>query len=394
MVSLSDLKVAIVHDWLPVYGGAERVLEQIISLFPHADLFSLIDAIPSDQRAFLKDKPVQTSVIQKLPWGKTKYRFYFPLMPVVIEQFDLSKYDLVISNSYAFAKGVLTGPEQLHICLCHSPIRYAWDMHHEYLHNAGLQRGLLGWIAKCLLHYVRIWDARTASGVDAFVSNSSFVARRIQKVYGRKSSVIHPGIDIDKFQLREKKDDFYLAASRLVSYKKIDLLVEAFAKMPSKRLIVIGDGPDFKKIRSKATANVELLGYQPDDVLVDFLQRAKAFLFAAKEDFGIVPLEAQACGTPVIAYGKGGVLDTVIADKTGLFFQEQTAGAVQNAIHEFETRIGLFDPISIRLHAEQFSIKRFRDHLSEFMSRQWEQFTSSKKFTPLVETCLLSRKAL
>lgn len=351
------MRVAIVHDWLTVYAGAERVLKQMIEAFPQADLFALVDFLPKEQRGFLGGRPVATSFIQRLPLARKKYRQYLPFMPLAIEQFDLSQYELVISSSHAVAKGVITGPGQVHISMCYSPIRYAWDLQHQYLAESGLDRGLKGVMARVVLHYIRLWDYRTANGVDHFIAISRFVAQRIKKIYGRESVLIYPPVDVDKFQLRVEKEDFYLTASRMVPYKRIDLIVEAFAHMPQRRLVVIGDGPDFAKVKAKASPNVQLLGYQPFDVLRDYMGRARAFVFAAEEDFGIAPVEAQACGTPVIAFGRGGATETVAPGESGLFFHEQTIESLLQAVAAFEDRH--FDPVRVRANAEQFSRDRF-----------------------------------
>jgi len=369
-------KVAIVHDWLVTYAGAERVLEEIINCFPEADLFAIVDFIPKNERSFLKDKPVKTSFIQKLPFAKKKYRTYLPFMPLAVEQFDLSGYDIVISSSHAVAKGVITGPDQLHISYVHSPMRYAWDLQHQYLKETGLDRGLKGWLAKRELHKLRMWDLRTANGVDHFLANSRFIARRIWKVYRREATVIYPPVDVNSFSLCEQKEDFFLTASRMVSYKKIDLIAEAFSLMPDKRLYIIGDGPDFDKVKSKSGANVELLGYQPFEVLRNYMQRAKAFVFAAEEDFGIVPVEAQACGTPVIAYGKGGALETVTEDETGLFFDAQTTSSIIEAIQRFEDMKDRFIPAKIREKSLRFSRDRFKREFISFVDEAWETFKS------------------
>mgnify|MGYP000889324510 CR=1 FL=1 len=368
--------VAIVHDWLVTYAGAERVLEEIINCFPEADLFAIVDFIPKNERSFLKDKPVKTSFIQKLPFAKKKYRTYLPFMPLAVEQFDLSGYDIVISSSHAVAKGVITGPDQLHISYVHSPMRYAWDLQHQYLKETGLDRGLKGWLAKRELHKLRMWDLRTANGVDHFLANSRFIARRIWKVYRREATVIYPPVDVDSFSLCEQKEDFFLTASRMVPYKKIDLIAEAFSLMPDKRLYIIGDGPDFDKVKSKSGANVELLGYQPFEVLRDYMQRAKAFVFAAEEDFGIVPVEAQACGTPVIAYGKGGALETVTEDETGLFFDAQTTSSIIEAVQRFEDMKDRFIPAKIREKSLRFSKDRFKREFMSFVDEAWETFKS------------------
>lgn len=360
------MKVAIVHDWLVTYAGAERVLEQIIYCYPEADLFSIVDFVPKEERGFLQGKIPKTTFIQKLPGASRYYRNYLPLMPLAIEQVDLSSYDLILSSSHAVAKGVLVGPDQLHICLCYSPMRYAWDLQHQYLRETGLIKGLKSWLVRYGLHKIRLWDARTINGVDAFVAISHFIARRIRRAYGRDSVVIYPPVDLEKFQLYEQKEDFYLTASRMVPYKRIDMIVRAFSQMPDKNLVVIGDGPEFDKIKSAAGPNVTIMGYQPFDVLRDRMQRAKAFVFAAEEDFGIAPVEAQACGTPVIAYGKGGALETVRGqihgvEATGLFFKEQTVESLCEAIALFEHMPKISAHVC-RENAEGFSVPVFRRH--------------------------------
>jgi len=373
------------HDWLPVYGGAERVLEQIINVFPEADLFSMVDFIPPGQRGFLQNKPVRTSFIQRLPFARTKYRSYLPLMPVAVEQFDFSPYDLILSSSYAVAKGVITGPDQLHICYCHSPIRYAWDLQNQYLAAAGMTKGPKSWISRSILHYLRSWDAQSATRVDSFLANSRFVARRIEKTYRRPAAVVHPPVDLAAFSLQPEKEGYFLTASRMVPYKRIDLIVEAFSGMPEYELRVIGDGPDFKKIKARAGTNVKMLGYQSSAALQEQMQKARAFVFAAEEDFGIAPVEAQACGTPVIAFGKGGVTETVIEGETGLFFAEQTIEGLQAAIREFEAVAGDFNPVVIRQNALRFSVERFRDEFALEVARAWEPFIRRNAVPPAPE---------
>lgn len=372
------MRVAIVHDWLVTYAGAERVLEQMLCCYPSADLFSVVDYLPPDQRGFIQNKTVTTSFVQRFPFAKEKYRQFLPLMPLAVEQFDLSEYDLVISSSHAVAKGVLTSPGQLHLCMCYSPIRYAWDLQHQYLKETGLDKGCKGWVAKWLLHKIRIWDVRTANGVDEFMAISNFIACRIWKVYRRKSKVVYPPVDIHAFELQEEKESFYLTASRMVPYKKIDLIVEAFSAMPERRLVVIGDGPDFAKIKSKAGSNVELLGYQSFEVLRDHMQRARAFVFAAEEDFGIAPLEAQACGTPVVAFGKGGALETIrgldVERPTGIFFSEQSIEAIKSVVIEFEKNAAKITPTACRENAERFSPERFKREFMDFVEFRWSEF--------------------
>ena len=374
------MKIAIVADWLTTYAGSERVLEQMIACFPQADVFAVVDFVPKAERGFLQGKRPRTTFIQKLPGARKYARHYLPLMPLAIEQLDLSAYDLILSSSHAVAKGVIVGPDQLHISYVHSPIRYAWDLQHQYLRESGLEFGIKSWLVRVLLHRIRLWDQRTQYGVDEFIANSGFIARRIHRVYGRSATVIYPPVDVAAFTLNTAKEDFYLAASRLVPYKRMDLIVEAFSQMPDKKLVLIGDGPDLDKIRAKAGPNVKIMGYQPYAVLRDRMQRARAFVFAAEEDFGIAPVEAQACGTPVIAFGKGGALETVrglgVVDTnpTGIFFAEQTVASMTVALADFEQNATVFDPVAIRQHAEGFSIRHFKDTYRSFVLNEMAQW--------------------
>ena len=383
-------RVAFVHDWLTVFAGAERVLKSMLDCFPEADVFTLVNFLSDDDAAFLEGRRVESSFIQSLPFARARYRTYLPLMPLAIEQFELSGYDLVISSSHAVAKGVLTGPDQLHVSYVHSPIRYAWDMQHQYLRESGLDKGVKGWIAKWLLHKIRLWDVRTANGVDQFVANSEFIARRIWKTYRREATVVYPPVDVEVFAFRANKEDFYLTASRLVPYKRVNLIVEAFAQMPDKRLMVVGNGPDREKIEhiTSGHSNIELLGYQPTDALVDYMGRAKAFVFAAEEDFGIAPVEAQACGTPVIAYGRGGTRETIIPlpdagfsesspAPTGVFFHEQSVAAIVGAVERFEAEASVITPEACRENALRFAPERFRAEFTAFVEREWSNFQRS-----------------
>jgi UDP-N-acetylmuramyl pentapeptide phosphotransferase/UDP-N-acetylglucosamine-1-phosphate transferase/glycosyltransferase involved in cell wall biosynthesis len=371
-IGSTQLRIAIVHDFLYTYAGAERVLEQILAVFPQADLFSLFDFLPADNRQFIRNKPVKTSFIQKMPFARRKHRLYLPFMPLAIEQLDVSAYDLVISSSYLAAKGVITRPNQLHICYCHSPARFAWDMQGQYLSQTRLVRGVRSLVARSILHYIRSWDVRSANGVDVFVTNSNFVGQRVQKIYRRQSSVVYPPVNTEKFSVHAAKEDFYLTASRLVPYKRIDLIVDAFNRMPEKKLIIVGDGPEMEKLKAKAGPNVRLLGQQPAERLRRYLQLARGFIFAAEEDFGIAPVEAQACGTPVLAYGRGGVLESVIAGQTGLFFMEQTAQSIIDAIAAFEKVE--WNARAIRRHSENFSTARFRQQLRNLVEKEWAAF--------------------
>jgi glycosyltransferase involved in cell wall biosynthesis len=376
MSQLENLKIAIVHEWFVSYAGSERVVEQILNLFPHADLFAVVDFLEDSQRGFIHNKKVKTTFIQNLPFAKTKFRQYLPLMPLAIEQLDLSAYDLIISSSHAVAKGVLTSPHQLHISYVHSPIRYAWDLQHQYLRESNLERGVKSWIARWILHQIRIWDNRTANGVDLFIANSQFIARRIQKVYRREAEVIYPPVDLQNYNLCEQKQDFYLTASRLVPYKRVDLIVEAFSRMGDRQLIVIGDGEQMSKIQAKAGQNIQFLGYLEPSELRAYMQKAKAFVFASEEDFGITPVEAQACGTPVIAFGRGGVCESVIGlecDRpTGVFFAEQSADSICEAVIEFEKNSDRILPINCCENAMRFSTERFQNELLDFVKQSWK----------------------
>lgn len=365
------MKVAIVHDWLTLKGGAEACLEEFLRLYPQADLFCAVDFLPEHERGFLKGHRITTSFVQRLPGAAKHYRTYLPFMPVAIEQLDVTSYDLVLSSSAAVAKGIITGPDQVHIAYTHSPIRYAWDLQHQYLAEAGLSRGMKSRLVRAILHYIRLWDTRTASGVDEFIANSHFIGRRIRKVYGRKSTVIYPPVNLDRFTPAGAHGDIYVTMSRMVPYKRIPLIVEAFAAMPDRQLVVIGDGPEMPAVRAAAGANVTILGKQSDAVVVDYLQRAKAFLFAAEEDFGIAPIEAQACGTPVIAYGKGGVLETIRGEdgpgQTGVFFREQTVSAIVAAVDHLDRRLDAITPEACRANAERFSTPRFCREIAAFV---------------------------
>ena len=382
---MKNKKISVVHEWLLSYAGSEQVTAKILNLFPQSKLFSVVDFLTDKQRIFFDGRRAVTTFIQKLPGAHKHYQKYLPLMPLAVEQLDVSEADIVISSAHAVAKGVLTGPDQLHISYVHSPMRYAWDLQHQYLRESGLNKGLKGWITKWLLHKLRIWDYRTANGVDHFIANSQFIARRIKKIYGRDATVIYPPVAVDDFPCVEQKEDFYFTASRMVPYKKMDLIVEAFTKMPDKKLIVIGDGGESKKIAELAAghSNITLLGYQPFDVLKSHMQRAKAFVFAAEEDFGITPVEAQACGTPVIAFGKGGTLETVrplgVDTPTGLFFDTQSVPSLCAAIQSFEENQHMFIPADCRANAEKFSTQRFEREFSEFVEAKWAEFSANKK---------------
>ena len=274
------MKVAVVHDWLVIYGGAERVLEHILDMYPQADVFSLIDFVPDNQRHFLRGKKPITSFLQNLPGAKQHYRKFLPLMPFAIEQFDLSHYDLVISSTYCVAKGVLTGPNQVHVSYCHSPMRYAWDHYHEYLREMNLEKGLKSWFARWQLHKIRTWDVRSNNSVDHFVSNSKFVSRRISKYYGRESVIVNPPVDTSIFKLQNQKEDYYVTAGRFVPFKRLDIVAEAFKSMPDKKLYILGDGPEMEKIKNKAGSNTIFPGFLPAAEVNNY---PRAHLFANRE---------------------------------------------------------------------------------------------------------------
>lgn len=369
-------RVAIIHDWLYVYSGAEKVLEQLLDMYPQADLFSLIDFLPEGERGFLGGRTPRTTFVQKLPGARKHFRKYLAFLPLAIEQLDLTGYDIVISSSHAAAKGVLTGPDQVHVSYVHSPMRWAWDLQHLYLAESRLDRGLKSWLARAILHYLRNWDYRTAAGVDRFVANSDFIGRRIRRAYRRDSVTVYPPVDVGSFTLETRKKDYYVSASRMVPYKRIPLIVEAFAGMPDKTLLVAGTGPDLERVRTACPPNVKLMGYMPAADLVRLLQEARAMVFAAEEDFGIAPVEAQACGTPVIAYGRGGVLESVCGTpgdgRTGVFFESQTVASIQGAVRRFEALSPAIRPEACRAQAERFSAANFRQGIARVVDDAWQ----------------------
>ena len=355
------MKIAIIHDWLVTDAGAEKVLKSICELYPKADIFSLVDFLDDkDKKEVINFRDVKTSFIQKLPFSKKYFRYYLTFFPMAIESFDMNSYDLIISSSWAVAKGVKTHKNQTHICYCHTPIRYAWDLYDEYTSNlTGLKAMLVKWTLKRL----REWDLATVDRVDYFVANSKFVQNRIKKTYKKDATVIYPPVDIEKFSLYEDKEDFYLTASRLVPYKKTKLIVEAFNEMPDKKLVVIGAGEEFESIKSIAKENITVLGYCDNDILVDYMQKAKGFVYGAIEDFGIVPIEAMACGTPVIALDDGGTKETVIDGVNGIHFKEQTKDDIIGAINRFETK--KFVAGNVRDTALKY--KDFKEQFGEFI---------------------------
>ncbi len=373
----ASARVAVVHDWLNVVGGAERVLEQILQVFPGADVYTLTDTLPEADRGFLGSSRVTVSMIGRTPWLRSHHRMALPLMPTAIESFDLTGYDLVLSSSFAVAKGAIVRPDALHVCYCHSPMRYIWDLEHAYRRDAGLDRGLRGVATSLLMSYLRTWDVASAHRAHVLIANSRFTAARIRRYWNRDAIVLPPPVDISRFTPQAEKDDAYLTVSRLVPYKRHDLMVQAFAAMPDRRLRIVGDGPMRESLQRNAPPNVEFLGALPDTEVAALMARARAFVFAAHEDFGIVPVEAQASGTPVIAYGAGGVLDTVRPwpdpDASGVFFEAQTPESLAEAVRRFEDIASGFDASVLRTHAERYGNAQFRATLIDVVDQAWEQ---------------------
>ncbi len=378
MKPLAEARVAIVHEWLVRYAGSEQVVAAMLEVFPRADLFALVHDPGGLRGTPLESVPVQTSFVQSLPKAREKYQTYLPLMPLAVEQFDLRPYDLVLSSSHAVAKGLLTRADQLHVSYVHTPVRYAWDLYLDYLAGSGMERGIKSLLARPALHYLRLWDASAANRVDVYLANSSYVARRIEKLYRRPARVIYPPVDVERYRPGLlPREEFYVSVSRFVPYKRMDLIVEAFTRM-GKPLVVIGEGSEFEKVRRAAGPNVKLLGHRSAAEIEDYLQRARAFVFAAEEDFGIAPVEAQATGCPVIAYGKGGALETVIGwpapEPTGVFFDAQTPEAIAGAVKTFEAHEDEFDPEVCRRNAERFGQQRFQGELRTALEELWDRF--------------------
>lgn len=366
------MRVAVVHEWLVDWAGSEQVVQQILACYPDADLFALVDFLPDALRERVLGKRATTSFLQRMPFAKQSLWKYLPLMPLAVERLDLSGYDLVISSSHAVSKGVRTRPGQIHVSYVHSPMRYAWDLEDQYLRSPELRGAARRFLARRIFSYLRRWDVRTAANPDALVANSRFVAARISRTWKRDAEVIHPPVDTERFTTRADKEDFFLCASRLQFYKRADVIVKAFASLPQMKLIVVGDGPQRQELEAMASANVSFVGYQSDESLRDYLQRAKALLFAAEEDFGILPVEAQACGTPVIAFGRGGVLETIrgleTAAPTGVFFPRQEPADVVDAVRTFLANGSRFTPEACRANALGFGVERFRQAFRGFVA--------------------------
>ncbi len=381
------LKYALVHEWLTpdATGGSELVVRDILDRVD-ADLYALIDFESSNPKSYLYKRQIGTTFLQYLPLAKSGVQKYLPLLPLAIEQLDLRQYDVILSSSHAVAKGVLTTPDQLHICYCHSPMRYAWDLTFDYLRESKLGTGMAGWATRYLLHRLRQWDVLSANRVDYFIANSAHTARRIWRCYRRDAEVIYPPVNTDGFPFLSQKEDFYLTVSRLVSYKQVTLIVKAFNQL-KKPLVIIGTGTDMDKILKIANPNIKILGWQPDDMVKKYMANARGFVYAACEDFGIALVEAQACGTPAIAYGAGGALETVRDIRqhgdtgTGIFFQEQTEASLIEAVETFEANREKFNPEYAKKHAAQFSKQMFASRYLDFLHKCEEKSKKRKVYT-------------
>ena len=355
--------------------GSEKCVESFTSIYPDADIFALIDFLEQpDRNTILKGKHAKTSFIQKLPFAQSRRTFYLPLYPLAVEQFDLSDYNVILSSSHSVAKGALTRWDQMHVCYCHTPIRYAWDLYHQYLRETGLSKGIKGMWAKYVLHKIRLWDISSANRPDYYIANSRYIANRIKKTYNRDAVVIYPPVDTHKFSLQPDKENYYIAISRFVPYKKMDIVVRAFSGMPENKLLVVGDGPDIKRIKSLASPNIELLGYLRTEELKTYLEKAKALVFPAEEDFGITVVEALACGTPVIALNRGGTAETITSEVNGLHFSSQTPEGIIDAVSRFEKIRNKFNPEEIRNSSLRFSRANFENNIKAFISNKSEEF--------------------
>lgn len=374
-----SLKYALVHEWLTplATGGSELVVQEIIKSID-ADVYALIDFESTNPQSYLFGREIGTTFVQHFPQARSGVQKYLPFLPLAIEQLDLRAYDVIISSSHTVAKGVLTTPVQLHICYCHSPMRFAWDMTFDYLNSSPMGRGFPGILTRYLLHQLRQWDAIAANRVDYFIANSQHTARRIWRCYRREATVIYPPVNVERFPFLSSKQDFYVTVSRLVSYKQVSLIVRAFNQL-EKPLVVIGTGPELSKIRKLAQPHIQVLGAQPNDVVEKYMAEAKAFVYAALEDFGIAIVEAQACGTPVIAFGAGGATETVRDLRqypdtaTGIFFPAQTVEAIVAAVEKFEAAREAFNPECARSQAARFAPTIFEERFLNFLERACQE---------------------
>jgi len=357
------MNLAIVHEWLNIFGGSERLLSEIINMYPQADLYALIHNKQNLINTPLEGRSIKTSFLQKIPRVEHLYRGLLPLMPFAIESMNVQKYDVVLSISHAVAHGIKTHKDQIHIAYVCTPMRYAWHLQNDYLHLHHLDKPIIGAAARLTLSLLRHWDRESASRADHLLAISHWTAQKIQQAWGRESQVIYPPVDVDRFSPAKERDDFYLHVSRLVPYKMTAEIIMAFNELQLP-LIVVGDGPEMQKLQKLSKDNVKLLGYQPDEVVTDLMNRAKAFVYMAVEDFGIAMVEAQAAGCPVIAYNKGGAAEIVLNGETGLLFQEQSSRSLIEAVLQSEKK-----PLNnASRNAARFSSERFRDEFSAYMN--------------------------
>jgi glycosyltransferase involved in cell wall biosynthesis len=366
-------RVALVHDWLTGQRGGEKVLEVLAEIFPQAPIYTLFH-FPGSQIEEIEKREIKTSFLQHFPFLKKKYRFYLPLFPLAAELFDLQDYELVISTSHCVAKGIIPHPEALHVCYIHSPMRYAWNQYFPYFLPAKLSF-LSRLIIPPLIHHLRLWDESSSSRVDHFIANSKNVARRVEKYYRRQAEVLHPPVDTDFFQPGKEKEDYYLIVSALVPYKRIDLAIQGF-NQAGLALKIIGQGPDYKKLKKSARTNIQFLGALEGEDLLKFYQRARALILPGEEDFGITSLEAQACGTPVIAYGRGGALESVVSGKTGLFFLELKVESLLSVLDKLKSME--FNKNAIRENAMKFSRGIFKEKIASYLGEKWSAFRDGK----------------
>ena len=378
------MKAALVHDWLDTWAGGENVLDHLAALFPGAPLFTLVDFFPQASRQRLGARRINVSFLQRMPFSRTSFRRYLPLFPRAIESFDLSGFDLVVSSSHAVAKGVRTNGSQLHVCYCYSPMRYAWDLRDQYLSQVGLHGGIRARLAHRMLDRLAAWDLRASTRVTAFVAISKYIADRIARCYGRDAAVIYPPVDIPQsLDTVPREPGLYVTVSRLVPYKRIDVIAAAFRELPDRRLVIVGEGTERTRIEAAAGPNVRLAGQLDDAQRNALLARAQAFVFAADEDFGIAPIEAQAHGTPVIGYRKGALTETIAgldSDRpTGVFFDAQTPEAIAGAVRAFEAARSRIDPQACRDNAQRFAAPRFRAEFSAFVEQQYAAFTAARR---------------
>jgi len=368
---MNNIKAALVHDWFPVRRGGEKVFEIFAEIFPEAPIYTLFH-FPGSQIRDIEKRQIHTSFIQRLPFLRSKFRHYLPLFPLAAEMFDLQDFDLIISSSHCVAKGIIPRPDALHISYIHSPMRYAWNQYFSYFASKKL-----GFFSRLfippVIHHLRMWDESSSHRVDHFIANSGAVSQRIRRYYRRNADVIHPFVETEFFQPGEEEDDYFLIVSALVPYKKIDLAVEAFNRsgLP---LWIVGQGPEEKRLKKMASKNIRFLGYLEDKDLLKVYQRAKAMIMPGEEDFGINSLESQACGIPVIAYGKGGAVETVIHDKTGLQFKKQSVKGLREALDKFKNMT--FNKKLIRANAMKYSRETFKENISSYIQEKWNNHTN------------------